>query len=92
MVNFCCCTINVVLSETLVSGPKNIDLYTVGGGLKKYTVCTLVKILTIMDGPLDMLLIPEIKHDCLQVRVIHSSFSLQSNNQTQTIKLVIIVK
>ena len=34
---------------------KNVGLYTLGGGgggLKKCMFCTLVKMLTIMDGPL----------------------------------------
>ncbi len=50
--NFCCCTINV-LRQTLALEPQNVGLYTLGGGaggLKKCTVCTLLKMLTFLDG------------------------------------------
>ncbi len=46
-VTFCCCTINVVvLRETLVLEVQHV-------GLKKCTVCTLMKMLTFLDGPVD---------------------------------------
>ncbi len=39
---------------------KNVDVYSLGdggGGLRKCMVCTLVKMLTFMDGPLMLLVI-----------------------------------
>ncbi len=45
-----------MLHKTLVLEPKNVGLYTLeggGGGLKKCTVCTLMKMLTFLGGPLD---------------------------------------
>ncbi len=45
-----------MLCKTLVLEPKNVGLYTLeggGGGLKKCTVCTLMKMLTFLGGPLD---------------------------------------
>ncbi len=52
-VNFCCCTINV-LRETHILETTIVGLYTWRGGgrgLKKCTVCTLIKMLTFLDGP-----------------------------------------
>ncbi len=47
-----CYTINV-LRETIHLEHENVGLYTLGGrGLKMCTVCTLLKMLTFMDGPL----------------------------------------
>ncbi len=34
-----------------------------GGGLKKCTVCTLMKMLTFLDGPLSRLVTVEVKKD-----------------------------
>ncbi len=44
-----------MLRETHIVEPKNVSLYTWrggGGGLKKCTVCRLVKMLTFLYGPL----------------------------------------
>ncbi len=43
------------MRETLILETKNVGLYTWregGGGLKKCTVCTLMQMLTFLDGPL----------------------------------------
>ncbi len=48
------------MHETHILEHKNVGLYTCrGGGLKMYTVCTLIKILTFLDSPLDLLLTDE---------------------------------
>ncbi len=42
-----------MLRETHILEPKNVGLYTWGGGgLKKCIVSTLMKMLTFLDGPL----------------------------------------
>ncbi len=42
-----------MLRETFVLEPQNVGLYTLGGGgLKTCTVCTLMKMLTFLVGPL----------------------------------------
>ncbi len=49
--NFWCCTINV-LCETPVLEPYSVGLYTLGeGGLKKCTVCTLLKMVAFLYAP-----------------------------------------
>ncbi len=46
-----------MLHEIHFVEPKNVGLYTWrGGGLKKCTVCTLMKVLKFLEGPLAILL------------------------------------
>ncbi len=48
-----------MLHETHILEPKTVGLYTMytwrRGGLEKCTVCTLMKMLTFLDGPLYIL-------------------------------------
>ncbi len=46
------------MRETHILANKNVGLYTWrggGGDLKKCTVCTLMKMLTFLDGPLTII-------------------------------------
>ncbi len=65
-----------MLCDTLVLEPQNVGLYTLGGS----TVCTLLKMLTFLDGPLNNIPVKiNLKNEALTPSLFELTVSIELN-------------